>query len=353
MTALTELADTLTWLVDTPSETGAEGRICTQIAERLMPVWGRDAVQRIGNNLVVGRRSGKPIIVLVGHLDTVPKQGQGPARVEDGRLVGLGASDMKAGIAVMVHLLELESIRDGSYDVVGVFYEREEGPAADNGLVQVLEAMDWIPQSVFAIVLEPTGLAIQLGCLGTINARVAFLGSAAHSARPWLGENAVTKAGEWLARMDELDPKPVTVAGLEFQEVVSVTAAVAGVASNVIPARFELNVNYRYPPSVEPDQAEVRLEELLKGVDEFEVVDRAPPASVPEGDSNLDRLVEISGAAVEAKQAWTDVARFAALGVPAVNYGPGDAELAHRPDESASLDKLDEAFAVLSGFLTA
>ncbi|MDP8958026.1 MAG: M20/M25/M40 family metallo-hydrolase, partial [Actinomycetota bacterium] len=166
------LTDTLVELVDIPSVTGHEGRICTYLAERLLPSWGMEAVERIGNSLLVGRRTGRPIIAVVGHIDTVPEQGQGAARVEDGRLFGLGASDMKAGVAVMVHLLEDEVLRAGPYDLVAVFYDGEEGPADRNGLGRVLELATWLSEAELGVVLEPTDLELQLGCLGFLNARV-------------------------------------------------------------------------------------------------------------------------------------------------------------------------------------
>lgn len=346
------LLDTLVWLVDTPSVLGNEGRLCTALAERLLPKYGQESVERVGNSLVVGKRSGRPLVLLVGHIDTVPNQGQGAARVEDGRLIGLGASDMKAGLAVMLHLLEDPEVLLGPYDVVGVFYDKEEGPADENGLEPVLDKLTWLAEAHFAIVLEPTDLQLQLGCLGAINATVSFLGTAAHSARPWLGENAVTKAGEWLASLHGRAPEPVTVGGLEFREVFSVTRASGGVANNIVPGRFDLNLNYRFAPGTSPEQAEARLREVAAAADRIEIVDRADPAPVPDGHPLLERLMAISGAKVAPKQAWTDVARLAARGVPAINYGPGETAQAHQVTESVAIANLDTAFSALHSLLT-
>ncbi len=347
-----DLATTLAELVDTPSETGNEGRICTAVSARLLESRSQSEVRRAGNSLLVGARAGRPLLLLVGHLDTVPAQGQGPARVEGGRLYGLGASDMKAGLAVMIHLLEDPTVRVGPYDVVGVFYEREEGAADENGLEPLLQHADWLAEAEFAVVLEPSDLELQLGCTGVINAIVRFRGKAAHSARPWLGENAITKAGAWLAALHDREPQVVAIQDLEFREVVSVTTAHGGVARNVIPANFEVNVNYRFAPDKTLADAEAALRRMVEDADEVEIVDRAPAAPVPEDNPHLERLARFTGAERTAKQAWTDVARLGQYGIPAVNYGPGETAQAHRAGESVSLENLERAFSGLRHFLS-
>ncbi len=349
---MNELTATLVDLVDTPSVVGSEGRLCTALAERLLPTWGMEGVNRIGNSLVVGRRTGRPLLTLYGHIDTVPSQGQGKARIDGDRLYGLGASDMKAGVAVIVHLLEDEAVRKGPYDVVGVLYDKEEGPAADNGLIEVLERVEWLASADFAVVLEPTDLELQLGCQGVLNARVVFEGRGAHSARPWLGENAVTKAGEWLASLHELPYRQVDIDGLEFREVLSVTTAHGGLANNVIPARFEVNLNYRFPPNMTVADAEEKLRAVAAPADGLEIVDRAAPGLIPDGNPHLERLAVVSGAPRRSKQAWTDVARLTERGVAAVNYGPGETAQAHQADESVPLQNLVTAYDVLSRFAT-
>lgn len=346
------LAATLTELVDIPSETGNEGRLCTALAERMMRTHGQDGVSRINNSLVVGRTTDRPTILLVGHIDTVPNQGQGAAYIHEGRLHGLGASDMKSGVAVMMHLLEDADVLLGPYDVIGVFYEAEEGPADANGLEPVLQRAPWLADAVFAVVTEPTDLELQLGCVGVINARIGFRGLAAHSARPWLGENAVTKAGAFLDELHRREPEPFEVAGLTYYEVFSVTRASGGVANNIIPGAFELNLNYRFAPHRTLHEAEARLSEVAAAADSIEIADTAPAAPVPEGHPLLDRLVRISGADVTPKQAWTDVARLTAHGVPAVNYGPGETSQAHQVTESVPVDHLDRCFDALRRFLT-
>lgn len=344
--------DTLCWLVDIPSPTGREGQLCEALSHRLGSTYARDHVRCVGKSLVVGSRTGRPLILLVGHIDTVPPQGQGPAQVEGGRLLGLGTSDMKSGVAVMVHLLEEEMVREGPFDVVGVFYDAEEGPDAGNGLEPVLRELSWLSEAEFAVVLEPTDLELQLGCQGTANATVRFEGRSAHSARPWLGENAITKAGAWLADLHDRQPEEHVVSGLSFYEVFSVTQASAGVARNVIPGRFDLHLNYRFPPDVSPEAARRRMSEIAAPADALEVHEIVPGAPVPEGNPHLDRLIRATGARITPKQAWTDVARLARYGIPAVNYGPGEVAQAHQATESVPITNLEPALEALLGFLT-
>jgi len=346
------LESTLVELVDTPSVTGSEAQICTLIASRLLPIWTMAGVQRFGDSIVVGQRTGRPLVALYGHTDTVPSQGNDSAHVEAGRLFGLGASDMKSGVAVMIHLLEDAEVRSGPYDVVGVFYDKEEGPSAENGLEGVLNAAPWLEDSELAIVLEPTDLSLELGCNGTLNADVVFHGHAAHSARPWLGVNAVTKAGDWLARLDARAPQPVAIRGLEYLEVFSVTRAAGGIANNVIPASFTVNLNHRFPPIYSIEQAEARLREVAADADEVTITDRGPAGIVPLDNALAERLERLAGGRVAAKQGWTDVARLSSRDIDAVNYGPGEVALAHQPGESVSLQNLEAAFTALKTLLT-
>lgn len=340
------LVEDLVWLIDIPSPTGAEDRLRDAVAGRLASL----APQMVGNSVVVGHRAGRPLISLYGHLDTVPEQGNLPARIEGDRVAGLGASDMKGGLAVMIALLEDEKVRNGPFDVLGVFYDAEEGPAAGNGLERVLDEVPDLLDSEFAVVMEPTDGELQLGCQGTINARVEFHGVSAHSARPWLGENAITKAGRWMAEMHHRAWRDVEVAGLSFKETFAVTLADGGVAANVIPARFALNLNHRYPPDRSVAEAESLLREVCAAADAVEIVDRALAAPVPEDNAHLERLRGLVSV-VAAKTAWTDVARLAARGVPAVNYGPGEVAQAHKQDESAPVAMLEQCFGVMRGFL--
>jgi succinyl-diaminopimelate desuccinylase len=234
---------------------------------------------------------------------------------------------------------------------VGIFYDKEEGPSDENGLEEILERAPWLAESEFAIVLEPTDLGVELGCNGAMNAEIVFEGKAAHSARPWLGENAVTKAGTWLASMHSRVPKSVMVDGLEFREVFSVTTAEGGIANNVLPASLRINLNYRFPPIYTAEQAEARLREAADAADWIVIKDLAPAGKVVEDNVHLDRLLAISGATRAGKQGWTDVARLSGRGIPAINYGPGDPGLAHQQAESVPLANVDRAYEVLREFL--
>lgn len=348
---MTSLTDTLAELVSIHSVTGNEGRLATAVAERLLKVWTMQGVTRIGNALVVGQQTGRPMITLYGHLDTVPVQENGDPVVKGDRMYGLGTVDMKSGLAIMIHLLEDDAVRTGPYDVVGVFYDKEEGPMAENGLEDVLNAAPWLVDAEFAIVLEPTDLGVELGCNGAMNADVFFKGKAAHSARPWLGENAVTKAGSWLASMHQREPALVDVDGLEYREVFTVTMVEGGIANNVLPASLRINLNYRFPPVYTMGEAEQRLLEVAADADYVVVKDKAPAGGVVTDNPHLDRLLEVSGAARSSKQGWTDVARLSERGIPAVNYGPGDPGLAHQQEENVLLANVEQGFNVLREFL--
>jgi succinyl-diaminopimelate desuccinylase len=197
--------------------------------------------------------------------------------------------------------------------------------------------------STAAVVLEPTDGAIEAGCQGVINADVVFLGEPAHSARPWLGENAITRSAGFLAAMHSLEPESHVIDGLEFLEVMSVTTAHGGVTRNVIPGEFVLNVNYRFAPDREPDAALARLHEVCSGADRVEVTDFAPAGSVDLDHPFFRSLIEQTGAP-RAKQGWTDVARLSAAGIPAINFGPGEPALAHKPGESVRISDLSRVY---------
>lgn len=267
--------------------------------------------------------------------------------MEGGRVHGLGATDMKGGLAVMIHLIE--SL--GPDRVVCVFYAGEEGPLVGNQLRMVLDAAPWLGKAEAAVVMEPTDRGLEAGCQGVVNAEVTFEGEAAHSARPWLGDNAITKAGEFLTRMRSLEPALHVVGGLDFKEVISVTTAHGGLARNVIPALFTLNVNYRFAPDRSIEGAIDRLREVCSAGDHFVVADSAPAGAVSIDHPIFQRLIEVSAAPISAKQGWTDVAQLSAIGIPAVNFGPGEPALAHKPGESVRFEDLSWAYDSLSAVL--
>ncbi len=342
------LLDTLIEIVNIPSVTGSEKDLCDWLEGRYTD---RYSTERIGKSLIVGGPAeGSSFVGLYGHMDTVPVQGDPEARVEGGRLFGLGTSDMKAGIAVMVDLLD-NGVGESAASLVCVFYDEEEGPAANNGLEGVLDGAPWLVDADISIVLEPTNLDLELGCNGMLNADVIFRGSTAHSARPWLGENAITKAGAWLSDMHEREPELVDIDGLEYREVFSVTKASGGIANNIIPGEFVINLNHRFPPIYSIEEAEARLRDVASGADDVVITDRAPSGSVDLDSASVQRLDSLIGRKRVAKQGWTDVARLTSRGAVAVNYGPGEVAQAHQANESVPIENLSIAYDVLETFL--
>jgi succinyl-diaminopimelate desuccinylase len=262
---------------------------------------------------------------------------------------------MKAGLAVAMDLFEDRGLRSGPVQLQLVAYAGEEGPHEGNELAPVLDEMPELTDAALGIVLEPTDLEVQLGCMGGLHARVQVPGRAAHSARPWQGRNAVTAAAPLLAELGRLQPRERTVDGLAFRDVVTVTQAWTENAHNVVPERFTINVNYRFAPDRSIAQAESELRAMIDrmaGVPVVvDVVDRAPPAPPNRAHPYVQALIAAADGRVTAKQAWTDVARLAALGVPALNYGPGLTSQAHQAGEHVPVDNLHHARAVLAEFL--
>lgn len=341
------IVDTLVEIINVPSVTGDEDALCSMLEGRFLD----RRVQRIQNSLVVGApTSEEPFYVLYGHLDTVPEQGDPQARIEGDRLIGLGASDMKGGVAVMIDLLEDDTL-EPVHEVVYVFYGAEEGAAADNELGPVLDACPWLTEASLSIVLEPTDLNVEIGCNGVLNADVIFRGRSAHSARPWLGENAVTKGGAWLQKMHAMEPELVDIGGLEYREVFSVTRAEGGIANNIIPPDFTINLNHRFPPIYTIVEAEGRLRDVTAEADEIVIKDRAPAGGAAPDNPHVQRLEAICDGKRQAKQGWTDVARLTERGAVAVNYGPGIVAQAHQVGEYVPIGNVQTAFHVMRRFL--
>ncbi|WP_119065577.1 succinyl-diaminopimelate desuccinylase [Rubrobacter indicoceani] len=351
------LVDNLLWLLARKSPIGFEKALCDDLEARLASVPGFKTV-RVANNLAVRRTEpdgSRPKIVFAGHLDTVPEpKVELPVRVEAGKVYGRGSTDMKAGDAVMLSLLEDFNWSGSWAEPLFVFYEREEGPHLENGLETVFPEVPWVLEADLAIVPEPTEGTVEAGCVGTAQVEVTFNGRAAHSARPWLGLNAVTLAGDFLAKLHALEPEEVDVDGLVFREVLTVTLARGGVAANVVPDTFWINVNMRFAPGRDRKHVEATFRGLLAdlpdGTAEFAVVDFAPSGDVDLSHPLLERLIQ-TGLEVRPKQAWTDVARFAASGVPAVNLGPGTPAQAHQDAEYAEVALLVECYGKLAGYL--
>src|SRR5581483_8779999 len=311
-------------LVNIPSESGKEAELYSYITS-LRPL---DTAFEDGESVIFAKRSGKPLVLLAGHTDTVPAQENLPGRIEDGAVVGLGASDMKGGLAVMLELAAWARDQELRYDVAFLFFPREELGPAVNPLPGVFTSAPLVDEAALVVCLEPTDNTLQLGCLGNLNARVVFEGRAAHSARPWLGENAIRAAFRGLEPLLDAEPRDVVLEGLLFREVASVTQLQAGIATNVIPARAEATVNFRYAPDRAPGEAEARIRELLGR--EVEILSNSPAAHVASLEGPVVAALRAAGPFdVEPKQAWTNVADFAARGLDAVNLGPGATRYAH------------------------
>lgn len=343
-----------------PSPIGREGPICDQVES-----WARGrfpSVRRVANSLVVmvdgAPAEGRPLVALCGHLDTVPAhaadEGKGPRR-DGGRLVALGASDMKSGLAVALELAERLPRGERFADLALVLYAREEGPFLENELGLLLDEAGGAPElrgAALAVCLEPTDGELMLGCVGSIHATFTFEGRSAHSARPWQGENAVHKAGALLAELASRPPREATSGGLPFREVLSVTRIDGGRARNVVPDRCTLNLNFRFAPDKALEAAAAELAELgRRHGARVEVTDLSPACPAFADHPLVARLRERSGARVEPKQAWTDVARLAAAGIPAVNFGPGATAQAHQQGEWVELEALPRAYRALERFL--
>ena len=315
-------------------------------------------VKRNSNTLLAFKEFNphRKTVALVGHLDTVPGENEHTGKVINGKLYGLGASDMKAGDAVILKLAEEFSERDSRYNLLFVLYEKEEGPYEENGLKPLFEKEDFrevLKKADFAFVLEPTDNVVQVGCLGVIHAWFVFKGKRAHSARPWEGENAIHKGWELLKKLSETEPKPYTVNGLTYYEVMNATMTDFKGGRNIIPEEFRVNVNYRFSPTKTLEEAVEDLKRLGEktGADEVEFTDLSPAARPCLDNPILSEFVEKFGVKVEPKQAWTDVAQLSANGIDAVNFGPGQPHQAHKRNEYVEIEKVKECYRMLKSFL--
>ncbi|HET6714634.1 MAG TPA: succinyl-diaminopimelate desuccinylase [Actinomycetota bacterium] len=347
------LGDRALALIDVPSVSRGEADILASIRSSLPRSFevldDHDTVLFVAPAV---RRAGRPFVVLAGHVDTVPIAGNVPGLLEHGRVVGRGAADMKGALAVIMELADELADDPGSVDVGLLFFGREELPFIESALVPLFDRCPPAATPDLAIVMEPTDNAVEVGCLGNLNATVIVTGRAAHSARPWQGENAIHRAVAALAPLADLPVRDVIIDGLTFREVVSVTTIAGGVAANVVPDHVEAGVNYRYAPGHAPAEAESRLRELLAPARvEVRIDGNAPPGAVSVRNPLVTRLREAGDLPLRPKQAWTPVAEFALAGVDAVNFGPGDPQYAHRDDERVEVHSLVRCHAVLRAFL--
>lgn len=337
-------------LCDLESVSGNEQALADAVEEALTAL-PHLSVTRDGNTVIARTNLGRPErVVLAGHLDTVPLTTPPnlPTRREGDELVGRGTVDMKGGVAVQLRIAA--AVAEPSRDVTFVFYDCEEVESERNGLARVGRHRPELLEADFAVLLEPTGGGIEGGCKGTIRVEVTARGKAAHSARPWNGINAIHEAHAILGRLTAYEAQTVDVDGLEYHEALNAVGIRGGIAGNVIPDECVVVVNYRFAPSMTSAEAEEHLRELFEGFD-VRVTDAAdgarPGLQLPAANAFVDALA----VSVTAKEGWTDVARFSALDIPAVNFGPGDPNLAHHDDERVPVQQLVDAEAALLRWL--
>ncbi len=341
-------------LVDIPSESRDEARIADEVEAALRaqtpPALGFEII-RNGDAVLARTSLGRPSrVLLAGHLDTVPVADNLPSRFEGDELHGCGTADMKSGDAVFLHLAA--TVAEPAHDLTLVMYDCEEIDSAANGLGRIeRELPDWLTADV-AILGEPTAGYIEAGCQGTLRVVVSANGTRAHSARSWLGDNAIHKLGAVLDRLAAYRPRRVDIDGCEYREGLSAVRIDGGVAGNVIPDAASVTVNFRFAPDRSVDAALAHVHEVLDGLDvAIELTDSAAGALPGLSQPAAKALVEAAGGQVRAKYGWTDVSRFAALGIPAVNFGPGDPNLAHRRDERVAVAAITAAVEMLRRYL--
>ena len=350
---MTDLLARTAELVGVPSLSHEEGPLADLVEQRLRAL-GHLLVERVGDNVVARTELGRgQRLVLAGHLYTVPPDGNAVPRIEGDVLWGVGAADMKGGLAVMLELAE--AVREPAVDVTWVFYVAEEVAAVHNGLRHLFEHRPELVQGDAALLGEPTGAALEAGCQGTMRLRVTLAGRRAHTARPWMGRNAIHRAGRLLAAVADHEPRRPVIDGCEFREALQAVAVEGGVAGNVVPDRAVVTLNHRFAPDRTTDEARAAVEAVLaphlEPDDEVELVDVADAAPPALSHPLLAALRARNDLPVRAKLGWTDVSRFAAAGIPAANFGPGDSTLAHRADERVERASLDAVYRALEDLL--
>jgi succinyl-diaminopimelate desuccinylase len=341
-------------LVAIPSVSHAEGPLVDHLEEQLRGLPHLE-VERVGANLVARSQLGRETrVILAGHTDTVPVNGNAEPRRDGDVLWGLGAADMKGGLAVMLTLAH--EVPLPAVDVTFVFYAGEEVSAEHNGLGHLLRDRPDLLEGDVAILGEPTGGQVEAGCQGTLRIEVTLGGQRAHTARPWMGRNAIHRMGELLRLVAGFEERQPIIEGCRFREALQAVRVTGGIAGNVVPDQATVTLNRRFAPDRTEDEAAAEVRALLAPVledgDDVIVVDSAPAAAPGLDNPVLRALVDDHHLTVTAKLGWTDVARFAAIGVPACNLGPGDATLAHSADERVDRASLERAYRVLHSVLT-
>ncbi len=338
-------------LVAVPSVFPDERVLADAVERRLRNRAPGLVIDRVANNVFARTQLGADRrIVLGGHLDTVPANDNAVPRLEGDTLYGLGTADMKGSLAVLLALAELIERREPRFDVTLFWYEGEEVAEEHNGLRHVFEVAPELLAADLAILCEPTGGWVEAGCQGTVHLRAEFTGVRAHSARPWMGANAIAKMAPVLDRVATHSIGSVEVDGLEFTQALETVRVEGGVANNVVPDAAAFVVNRRFAPCFSTDDAIAQTAALLDGADRIEVVNESPGAHPNLANPLVAEFVEVGSLPVRSKLGWTDVARFASRGVPALNFGAGDPTLAHTKDERVERADLERCHHVLTRF---
>ena len=341
-------------LIDVASVSYQEAAIADLIEARLRAVPAL-AVHRVGDNVVARTELDRPLRVLIGgHSDTVPPNGNATACIDGDVVWGLGAADMKAALAVMLELAA--TVEEPAVDVTWLVYAREEVRIADSGLRELFDACPNLLAADVALLGEPTGGGVEAGCQGSMRAVVALAGARAHTARPWMGVNAIHRLGLLLRLVEAYEPRTPVIDGCQYRESLQAVAVGGGVAGNVVPDRAEVTLGYRYAPDRDPAAAEAVLREMLAPVldddDQFAVTEHSPAARPGLGHPVLQRLIGDNNLEIRAKLGWTDVAFFAERGIPAANFGPGDSTLAHTAQERVDRDAVESYRRCLEALIT-
>lgn len=335
-----------------PSVSGDELMLADAVTNRLRNRAVNLSIRRVANNVVARTELGLPRrIVLGGHLDTVPANGNAEPRLDGDVLHGLGSADMKGGLAVLLSLAELASIRGATHDLTFVWYEGEEVADEHNGLRHLFEVAPELLAGDLAILLEPTSGWVEAGCQGTLHARATVRGRRAHSARPWMGRNAIHAASALLTRVAAFDAATVSVDGLDYREALQVVRVEGGIANNVVPDECRFTVNRRFAPNRSVDDVAAEVRALLADADEVEILSASPAAPPNLHNPLVAEFVGTLDLAVRPKLGWTDVARFASRGIPALNFGPGDPAVAHTAEEHVTRGDVEGCLRVLAHFV--
>ena len=355
-------------LIETPSESKQE-RVVADRVEAALRGCAHLEVVRDGNTVVARTNLGRAErVILGGHLDTVPSSGndrailvkaggtapvadtEGSTTVTEDRLYGLGACDMKGGVAVQLKLAA--ELTAPSRDITYLFYEAEEIEAEFNGLKRLAEQRPELLRGDFAVLMEPSNAIVEGGCQGTMRIEVRTTGRRAHTARAWMGDNAIHGLADVLTCLNDYVPRTPMIDGLQYREGLQAVFISGGIAGNVVPDNACITINHRFAPDRSPAEAEAHLREVFAGFD-VTVVDQAPGALPGLSHPAAAAFVEATGGAVEPKFGWTDVSRFSALGIPAVNYGPANPALAHTPHEYVPVEHLHRVETQLRNWLGA